>query len=343
MTYSVQIGAGGLAGWRMLQRTGEGQKSIIAKEAPVQRASTAFTGKMRGYTSVDDLISDKPGLKAALDAFGLSKDISDTGFIRRVLTSDTTDPRSFANNLKNSRYADLAKALSFGPDGGATGRLGDIAPGNRLETAEALVSDYRSLSVALTAFGLENDLPNKAFIRKVLESDLGDPKSFANRLSDKRYRKLAEAFSFGEPDGRIKRMLNAEKLASNYVSRTFELRVGESNEGYRLALNARRELTELAGRSSKETTKWYEVLGSTPLRRVLSGALGLNDSYLKLPIDRQLDEFRSAADRQLGIKSLADLADPKVMDKLLDRFIVRNAVTQNAASQFNVALTLLSR
>ena len=61
-------------------------------------------------------------------------------------------------------------------------------------TADDLVGDYKMLQVALGAFGLDTDIANKAFIRKVLESDLGDRSSLANRLGDKRYLRFAEAF-----------------------------------------------------------------------------------------------------------------------------------------------------
>ncbi len=65
-------------------------------------------------------------------------------------------------------------------------------------TAEDLVGNYRLLSVALGAFGLEDDLPNKAFLRKILESDVGDQTSLVNRLSDKRYLRLAQAMGMEE-------------------------------------------------------------------------------------------------------------------------------------------------
>ncbi|MEO1420885.1 MAG: DUF1217 domain-containing protein, partial [Pseudomonadota bacterium] len=63
--------------------------------------------------------------------------------------------------------------------------------------AEDLVADRRLLSVALDAFGLSDQINSKALIRQVLESSTFDPESLANRLSDDRYLRLAEAFGFG--------------------------------------------------------------------------------------------------------------------------------------------------
>lgn len=74
-------------------------------------------------------------------------------------------------------------------------RIGSIS------TAEELVSDRSVLKVALGAFGLDDDINNRAFIQQVLESDLSDDRSFANRLGDKRYLAMARTFGFNSPDG----------------------------------------------------------------------------------------------------------------------------------------------
>ena len=71
----------------------------------------------------------------------------------------------------------------------------------KVQSAEQLVSDRRLLTVALGAFGLQDDVNNRAFIRKVLESPEDDPRALANRLGDRRYTELARAFGFGEPGG----------------------------------------------------------------------------------------------------------------------------------------------
>jgi Protein of unknown function (DUF1217) len=56
-----------------------------------------------------------------------------------------------------------------------------------------MVSTYFGYSY----YGLEDMAYAKAFMEKVLQSDLSDSKSFANTLIDERYRDFAAAFSFG--------------------------------------------------------------------------------------------------------------------------------------------------
>ncbi len=66
----------------------------------------------------------------------------------------------------------------------------------KVGTIDEFLDDYRLYSYAMKAYGLEDMIYAKAFMRKVLESDISDANSFANQLTDTRYRDFANAFSF---------------------------------------------------------------------------------------------------------------------------------------------------
>lgn len=66
----------------------------------------------------------------------------------------------------------------------------------KVKTADDFMKDYRLYHYAMKAYGLEDMAYAKAFMKKVLESDLSDSQSFVNKLVDKRYREFAAAFSF---------------------------------------------------------------------------------------------------------------------------------------------------
>src|SRR5690606_275796 len=63
-------------------------------------------------------------------------------------------------------------------------------------SVDAFLDDHRLYSYAVKAYGLDDMGYAKAFMRKVLDSDLADPNSFANKLTDERYRNFASAFTF---------------------------------------------------------------------------------------------------------------------------------------------------
>lgn len=206
-------------------------------------------------------------------------------------------------------------------------------------SAEDLVGDYKMLQVALGAFGLEEDAPNKAFIRKVLEADVGDSASLVNRLGDKRYLKLAQTFQ-----GRSDVATTGRTITDAYVQHQFALRVGKGDESYRLALNARDEVKAFAGRTSSDKTLWYEVLGNEALRTVFGGAFGMNSSVANLSVDRQLELFMSASERVLGSSRFADIATDTTIDKLTTRYLALSQIqTSTTSNRYSAALTLLSQ
>ena len=111
-----------------------------------------------------------------------------------------------------------------------------------VNSAEDLVSDRRLLSVALGAFGLDDDINNRFFVRKVLEEGTLDQDAFANRLADKRYFAMSEAFGFDLTPPKTVISSFPDDIIDQYKVRQFEFAVGEQDEDMRLALGLEREI-----------------------------------------------------------------------------------------------------
>lgn len=215
-----------------------------------------------------------------------------------------------------------------------------------VKTADDLMNDRRLLKVALTAYGLEGDLNSKAFIKKVLTDGTLKTDALVNKLSDKQYQKFSAAFGFGDfSTPRTQLSDFADKTLSLYRARTFESAVGETNGDYRLALNAEREMATLAGKSSSETTKWYGILGSTPLRTVMQTALGLPSSISSMDLDRQVAVFKERAEAVFGADTVSQFASGDKMDKLLKSYLLRSEIANydSQSSGANAVLTMLQQ
>ena len=211
-----------------------------------------------------------------------------------------------------------------------------------VRTAEDLVSDRRLLKVALGAFGLDGDINNTFFVRKVLEEGTTEKTALANRLSDKTYLALSEAFGFDDAKGpKTTEKGFADKILSRYSDQQFESAVGEQNSDMRLALNAQRELTELAKKDSSDRTKWYKVLGSEPLRQVMQTAFNLPTAFASIDLDQQVRQIQDKFDGLMGTESLSTLSDPKQMDKLLKRFLTMSQIAGSANTATSPALQIL--
>ncbi|MBE0554144.1 MAG: DUF1217 domain-containing protein [Rhodobacteraceae bacterium] len=213
-----------------------------------------------------------------------------------------------------------------------------------VSTAEQLVADRRLLKVALGAFGLGDEINNRYFIRKVLEDGTLKTGALANKLADKTWAKFSAAFGFGDySTPRTKLSDFPDKILAAYRTRGFEEAVGEQREEMRLALNAERELAELARKPSSATTKWYTILGDAPMRKVFETALGLPSGFGRLDIDQQLGVIRAKSQDQLGVADPSGFQDPAAMDKLVRRFLIRAEVAEGArlTGPAQTALTLL--
>lgn len=212
-----------------------------------------------------------------------------------------------------------------------------------VRTAEDLVSDRRMLRVALGAFGLQDDIDSRAFIRTILEQGTRDEGALANRLTDDRYQKLASAFGFDAPGGpRSAEPGFAKEIVELYRQRRFEQAVGEQAPALRLGLNATRELPQIARSNQSENGKWFTIMGTPPLREVFETVLGLPAGFGQVEIDQQLEIFKDRAEAQLGLSSLADLADPARLDTLVERFLLMDQIaTDTSMSSGSIALTLL--
>lgn len=212
-------------------------------------------------------------------------------------------------------------------------------------TAEEIVEDRQLLKVALGAFGLQDDLQNRAFVTKILADGTSDPEALSNRLADKRYSDFAKAFGFGEAS--LPKTLQpefVEQLVEDYQIRAFEIAVGAQNNDMRVAFAFAREIQDLAAEETSLDTKWFTIMGNPPLRKAFEVALGLPDKFASLDIDQQLGVFKERLQSFLGDEDIAQFTDAGQRDAFIRLYMVRSelAAGPQANTPGMAALTLLS-
>ena len=215
-----------------------------------------------------------------------------------------------------------------------------------IQSAEELVADRRLLSVALGAFGLQDDIANRYFIRKVLEEGTVSDDTLANRLSDTRYREMAAAFGFGPGEARqTARAGFGAEIAAKFEANSFEVAAGAQNDAMRVALYARRTLPALAADDGSVNAKWFTVMGDPPMRRLFERALNLPPSIGQIDIDQQLDIFKDRARAVFGTDTFEPFRDAGAVEDAITKFIVRDQLNGSAAglTGMTIALTLLQR
>ncbi|MBB3951415.1 DUF1217 domain-containing protein [Aureimonas jatrophae] len=337
------------------------QNYATAQTGKDNLAAKVYLAAMQNVDSVSDLTGQAvDSLRYAMRAFDIDPATTSLNKIRAVLTSDPSDPASYVSKLKDERFSKLAAAFNFGADGKAgpaqgvqttsqqtqTGTLYAASFGADVSTAQkaliksatesyltgiskaysldSLLSDKRTVAFALKAYGVENANLSTAELRKILTSDLSDPKSYANTQADKAIAKFAAAFQF-EPDGSVREagqgiQFGATKLATDnlYLLQSLEEKAGETSEGTRLALYALR--------TAPTITSAYGILADKALFQVVRTALGLPEGMAAADIETQVRVLEAKLD-------VKDFADPKSLDKFIARFAALYDAQNTDASQ----------
>lgn len=175
-----------------------------------------------------------------------------------------------------------------------------------VKSIDDFLADDRVFAYAMKAFGLEDMTYAKAFMRKVLAEGIDKADSFANSLSDTRYREFAETFNFlryGETTTIFDR--TRQGTVDRYVRQTLEEDAGAQNEGVRLALYFERKASTI--------TSAYGILADAALLKVVQTALGIPAAASAMDLDRQ-------AEMIAGRLNVEDLKDHDKLASFLGRF-----------------------
>lgn len=393
MTYTPVVAGQGLVAWQFLKATQETQRAVFDKSPTLVRDAEYFADRIGQVEGPDDLVNDRRLLRVALSAFGLEDQIDSKFLIKKVLEEGTESDEALANRLGDGRYLALAGAFNFekvtvpqtqdtgfsdeivaryeknvlaameaslADSGDTETPYGDsvreqVALNIKTETAffqssigsvssaQGLINSPRLYTYALLAYGLEEKAGSTALIKRVLEQGTQDANDLANVLGDQRYVDLARKFSFDrDPFSPMSADGYADDIISDFFQHEFEVAVGAVDEGLRTALNFERAIPELAGRDSSDTTKWFQVLGTTSLSRVFKSALGLPSGFSQIDLDKQVEVLKDKMQTRFGIESFNEIAEPDVMETIIHTYLLQQQISQNTATaNGQIALNLL--
>jgi hypothetical protein len=190
------------------------------------------------------------------------------------------------------------------------------------------VRNYRLLSYALDAYGLGDQINNKALITQVLQGGVSNPKSLANTLPNSNWRAFAAAFNFADGGSSAASATAVQTTTSDYSEQQLESDQGSQNGvGVQLALYFQR----VAPTISNE----YGILADPNLLEVAQTIFGLSPSSGAQSLDTQAKELSR-------LMPVSDLQDPAKLQKLTERFTAMYDVTYGPSSGATTQLTVTS-
>lgn len=221
--------------------------SKVESQAPVKRDTEYYEANIGKVKTVDDLLGDYRLYSYAMQAYGLGEMTYGKAFMRKVLDSDLSDSKSFANTLTDKRYLQMAQAFNFKGDAKvaqSTAQADSTTDAYKasfqteetnikteaayfaskigaITNVDDLVNNTRLRTYVLDSAGLDTTFTSKAYLKQVLTSDLADPDSVANQAKNPAWKKLTGFFNFnadGTVNGQAQTADQTEDLKLDYVA-----------------------------------------------------------------------------------------------------------------------------
>lgn len=187
-----------------------------------------------------------------------------------------------------------------------------------IKSVDDFMKNDRIYRYAMKAYGLEDMIFAKAMIRKVLEGGVDDEKSYANKLTDPRFKTLAKAFDFKALGAAATATEAAQKQTVDaFVRQRLESNAGEQNEGVRLALYFQRKASSV--------TSPYGILADKALLKVYQTAFDVSALTSAQSIETQAATVKKLLD-------IKDLQDPKKVEKIIQKFTAKYDIANAGAS-----------
>ncbi|MBR0556753.1 DUF1217 domain-containing protein [Ciceribacter sp. L1K23] len=311
-----------------------------------------YTDKMADITEVDDIFANESLRIVLLRAFGLEPDEYTNAELKKVLTSDITDPKSYANKTKDDRLIQMATLFNFDSEGQAAEPLlaqnqgtittvaanyiinkimfleGDERDAARekadaessyysenilgIRTAEDFLADRRLVDVVLISNGFDPDEVTDDFLKQVFASDLTDDKSFVNQQSDGAWAELLASFNF-DVEGNLTRDTVGTIQQRGAALETINQYVRQTLEENEGASNEAVRLALYFERKIEGITDAYEIIADDALAEVFRVTFGYTEDFANLDVDVQA----KIIDKNLD---LSEMRDPAKVERFLQRF-----------------------
>ncbi|MET3414909.1 DUF1217 domain-containing protein [Methylobacterium sp. 1030] len=170
---------------------------------------------------------------------------------------------------------------------------------------DEFLADNRLYGFAMRAYGLDDMIYAKGFMKKALAGGIEDANSFANRLSDSRYKEFVAAFNFAKYGDKTTTWSNAGKATISAYTQTMGSGADANDEGAQLRLYFEKQSSKIASVT--------DILADQALMAVVRTALGLPASMASASVAAQAALIEGKLD-------VASLQNSSARGALLDKF-----------------------
>lgn len=199
---------------------------------------------------------------------------------------------------------------------------------NSATSVTQLLSNPDVMNVLLTANGMSDQIGYTALATQALTSNLSDPNSLVNQLSNTQWLTLAQTYNFAANGlSAIQNPTAIANVAKQYAQATWETNENTSTPGLSTALAFMSQASSV--------TSVDGVLGNSTILAVVEGALSIPETIAYQPLEAQQRAISNALD-------ISQLQDPKFVQNLAEQYLVNNAQNSSSSSGSSTDLTTLA-
>ena len=303
-------------------------------------------------------------------AFGVQRGEYLDSEIKKALTSDLSDPKSYVNTLKDPRLIAMAQDFNFNAKGEiTTPRMAQSqatiqetaknyiiqktrflkspeldtaktkantestyyqAEVPKLKTVDDLLKNRRLLDFTLTAAGIDPKTVSDDMAKKLFKSDLADPKSFVNLQTDKRLRQVVASFNF-DAKGNLLQSQAGSVQDRGHAQQILDGYLQNELETRQGEENPGVRLALYFERKAQTITSAYDIIGDKALLEVFKTTFSMPDGFSSMKVEKQ----KAIVESKINMN---DLKDPEKVRKLVQRF----SVMYDTASASAASVSILS-
>jgi hypothetical protein len=189
---------------------------------------------------------------------------------------------------------------------------------NSATSVTQMLSNPAVMNVLLTANGMSDQIGYTALATQALTSNLSDPNSLANQLTDTRWKTLAQTYNFAANGlSAIQNPAAIAAVASAYTQMTWETNEDSVTPGLSNALAFKTQASTV--------TSVDQILGNPTLRTVVTTALGIPEQIAFQDITAQENAISTRLD-------ITKLQNPKFVETFVQQYLIANSGSTSASS-----------
>ncbi|MBL0849075.1 MAG: DUF1217 domain-containing protein [Candidatus Liberibacter ctenarytainae] len=326
--------------------------SSLSRRPSVKNEEKYYRDTIKKISTIDEFIKDYRILRYALKAHGLLDILPAKKFIRTLLESNLSDPKSIVNKTNNPKYIKFAQSFNFSP---APKRIQNNIQQTQLisqyidsyqqeensaflksmhfrqnaHKINSLADFFRDKDIQeyiFASFGIDPHKMNRTILKDIIVRGYRNPEEFSHVSQGSRLIKMSDYFRF-EPDGSFPKGQNTlthkqiENITTNYLSQATHF-VPEKNISYNRAyyesnIGSIESMTDL----TKDSTLFQMVKIACSINPNMSSSTFLNLIKTKDPSVNEIKKFFQYNDIHHTKLPGQPLQQKAFISKILDQYV----------------------